>query len=278
MKDEDEGLSVADLSYICDLVYKEAAIVLDDAKSYLIEARLEPLARREGFDSRRDLVECLRTAKNPGLIAKTVDAMTTNETSFFRDLHPFLALRKLVLPEIIERKAEQKRLNIWCAAASTGEEPYTIAIIASEAMKGQIGDIKILATDISTRVLQQCRDGTYKADKLETVPPQILRTYFEQVSGENGTNLYRATNALKSIVSFSRLNLSVTPFPMKGPMDIIFIRNVMIYFDDELRKRLLAEAHRLLKPDGYLIVGHAEGLTGLVSNFMMVRSSVYQRG
>ena len=172
----------------------------------------------------------------------------------------------------------QRRFRVWCAAASTGEEPYTLAITAHEALGGEAGDIKILATDISTRVLQHCKEGVYKADKVETVSPQILSRYFEPVRTESGTGHYRVTSALKSLLTFSRLNLSVTPFPMKGPMDLIFIRNVMIYFDNELRKRLLAEAHRLLRPDGFLIVGHSEGLTGLVSNFKLVRSSIYRKG
>lgn len=267
MKDEDEGLSVADLSYICDLVYKEAAIVLDDTKSYLIEARLEPLARREGFDSRRDLVECLRTAKNPGLIAKTVDAMTTNETSFFRDVHPFLALRKHVLPEIIERKAQQKRLNIWCAASSSGQEPYTIAMLLKEYFPElDSWTVSILATDISEEMLARCRKGMFS--KLEVnrgLPAPLLVKYFEQEAAE-----WHVKEEVRSMIEFRFLNL-IAPWPLIPKMDIVFIRNVLIYFDIKTKREILANIRKNMDLEGYMFLGGAETTLNIDAEFHRLR-------
>ena len=257
------------------LVYENSGITLGPTKVALVTSRIGRRLRSLNLPDEEAYLALLKSPGKDEEFIHFIDAISTNVTSFYREPDHFEFMMGVMGAWISQG---QRKFRIWCAAASTGEEPYTLAITALEAMKGRMCDVKILATDISTQVLQRCKEGVYKADKLEAVPPRILTTYFERVPGENGTDLYRAAAALKSVLTFSRLNLSVTPFPMKGPMDLIFIRNVMIYFDDELRKRLLAEARRLLQPDGYLIVGHSEGLTGLVSDFKLVRPSVYQTG
>lgn len=267
MIDRDDGLSVADLSYVCDLMYKEAAIVLDDAKSYLIEARLEPLAKREGFDSGRDLVASLRTAKNPGLVAKTVDAMTTNETSFFRDVHPFIALRKHILPEIIERKAEQKKLNIWCAAASSGQEPYTIAMVLKEHFPELAGwSVSILATDISEEMLARCRKGVFS--KLEVnrgLPAPLLIKYFKQEAAE-----WHMKEEVRSMIDFRFLNL-IAPWSFMPTSDIVFIRNVLIYFDLKTKQEIMAKIRKNMDPDGYMFLGGAETTLNIDPEFHRLR-------
>lgn len=151
----------------------------------------------------------------------------------------------------------QRKFRIWSAASSTGEEPYTIAVVVMEALGTQASDVKILATDISTRVLEQeIRHGEYDRNRVEGVPFMLRDKYFDAVRDDYGA-VYRVKDRLKSMMSFRRLNLSTPPFPMRGPLDVIFCRNVMIYFDNQVRARLLEDMYRLLKPGGFLMVGHS---------------------
>lgn len=267
MKDPDEGLSIADLSFVCDLVYKEAAIVLDDAKSYLIEARLEPLAKREGFDSIHEFVESLRSTKSPVLVSKAIDAMTTNETSFFRDVHPFMSLRKYILPEIITRKSDEKKLNIWCAACSSGQEPYTIALLLKEHFPElRAWDVSILATDISDEMLTRCRKGIFS--KLEVnrgLPAPLLIKYFEQDGAE-----WRLKDEIRSMIEFRQVNL-IAPFPLMLRMDIVFIRNVLIYFDVKTKKEILEKIRRNMDPEAYMFLGGAETTLNIDAEFHRLR-------
>ena len=267
MKDDDDGLSIADLSFVCDLVYKEAAIVLDDTKSYLIEARLEPLAKREGFDSSRDLVESLRTTKSPALVSKAIDAMTTNETSFFRDVHPFVSLRKHVFPEIIGRKSAEKRISIWCAACSSGQEPYTIALVLKEHFPElRDWDVSILATDISDEMLTRCRKGIFS--KLEVnrgLPAPLLIKYFLQEDAE-----WRLKDEIRSMIEFRELNL-IAPFPLMPRVDVVFIRNVLIYFDVKTKKEIMENIRLIMDPEGYMFLGGAETTFNIHDAFHRLR-------
>ncbi|MGM0646183.1 MAG: CheR family methyltransferase, partial [Thermodesulfobacteriota bacterium] len=197
-------------------------------------------------------------------------AISTNVTHFYREERHFDVLADLL------RKWEQqgqKRFRLWCAAASTGEEPYTLAITLSENLR-QVNDTKILATDISTKVLDTARRGLYDQQKVSKIPPQMRSKYFSAVR-QNGGTAYEVAPRLKNMITFARLNLAEPPFPMRGPLDVVFCRNVMIYFDNPVRKRLLDEMYRLLKPGGYLMVGHAESLSGLLSEFKSVAPSIY---
>ena len=162
------------------------------------------------------------------------------------------------------------------AASSTGEEPYSLAMTLLETADGQAGvDMKILATDISTRVLDMCREAAYAEQKLKTVPATLKSRYFDRDCDADKDVFFTARNALKRLIVFRRLNLSTPPFPMYGPADIILCRKVMICFDNDVRRRLLADMYRLLRPGGYLLVGHAESLTGMVSDFKVVVPSIY---
>ena len=168
----------------------------------------------------------------------------------------------------------QDRFRIWSAASSTGEEPYTIAMTVLEAAGGRRIDFKVLATDLSTRVLGFAREGVYEAKRLEGVRPGLRDAYFERTQAGEAP-AYRVRPILRQTVVFQRINLAETPYVMKGPFDAIFCRNVMIYFDEEVRKRLLGEMLRLLRPSGYLLVGHSESLAVLATQFKSVKPSVY---
>ncbi len=257
-----------------ELVYARSGITLGPAKVALVSARIGKRLRALNLPDPETYLAYLGRSENQEEIVHLIDAISTNVTSFYREADHFdfldQALRRWVA-------SGQRVFKIWCAAASTGEEPYTLAMTVSEALQGSGAQAKILATDISTRVLEKCHEGIYSSEKVEPVPPKLRAKYFERTSGPDGTPHYTVSDSLKSLVAFNRLNLSVTPFPMTGPFDAIFIRNVMIYFDNDIRSRLLREAHRLLKPTGYLMVGHSEGLTGLVSDFKLERSSIYSR-
>jgi chemotaxis protein methyltransferase CheR len=206
-------------------------------------------------------------------VVHLIDAISTNVTSFFREPAHFDYVKERVREWLV---GGQHRFRFWSAASSTGEEPYTLAISIHEALAGAGADVKILATDISTQVLRKCEEGCYSLDKLENVPKCLRDRYFE-LQRESGETHCVVKPALRKMVVFRRLNLSQPPFPMRGPFDMVFCRNVMIYFDNAIRGRLLAEIHRLLRPGGYLLVGHAESLTGMLGPFTMVQPSVYRK-
>lgn len=254
------------------LVYAKSGISLGPQKEALVSARISKRFRALDLPDPKAYLKFLKKEGNDEEFIHFIDAISTNVTSFFRESDHFD-----FLAEVVSRWAlgGQREFRFWSAACATGEEPLSMAITVSEALEGTGARAKILATDISTKVLRQCREGVYTESKLDTVAPPMRARYFERVSvaGENGH--YQARDTLRSMIAFRRINLSETPFPMKGPMDAIFIRNVMIYFDNRVRENLLREAYRLLKPGGYLMVGHSEGLTGLASEFKLQRASIY---
>jgi chemotaxis protein methyltransferase CheR len=168
----------------------------------------------------------------------------------------------------------RNKVRIWCAASSSGEEPYTLAMTFLENAQNFRGECKILATDISTTILEKARAGTYPEAKMAGVNPQLRSRYFT-VSGSGSNKVYTVNDTLASMITFSRLNLSKPPFPMKGPFDLIFCRNVMIYFDNIVRKKLMDEFSRLLRPGGYLMVGHSESMAGMLCDMETVQPSVY---
>lgn len=254
-----------------ELVYEKSGISLGAQKEALVSARVGKRMRAldiADFDAYFDYV--VRDESGQELV-ELIDAISTNVTSFYREAQHFDLLTSLLTKW---KESGQRRFRIWSAASSTGEEPYTIAITVAECLNETGMDVKILATDISTRVLAKCQLGVYDAQKVESVPAALRDRYFDRIQ-ENRQTLYCAKDRLKRLLMFRRLNLATPPFPMRGPLDVVFCRNVMIYFDNHVRSRLLEEIYRLLKPGGYLMVGHAESLTGLVSAFKTVRPSVY---
>jgi chemotaxis protein methyltransferase CheR len=230
--------------------------------------------RQLELPSYRDYLRYVERDDSGQELVLMLDAISTNVTSFFREPDHFELIRK-VIPKWIEKG--QGRFRFWSAASSTGEEPYTLAMVLDEcfASAGN-GDWKILASDISTRVLEAAQRGEYTAPHIQGIPANLLSKYF--VKSQNaGDATFKVRDALRQRVAFHRINLSKPPFPMQGPLDIILCRNVMIYFDNAVRSRLLQEFYRLLKPGGLLLVGHSESLTGLLSNFIPIGPSVYRK-
>jgi chemotaxis protein methyltransferase CheR len=253
-----------------DLIYKEAGIHLGEHKQALVSARLGKRMRFLSINDFDDYYEYIQKDQSRKELSNLLDAISTNVTFFYREPEHFKILASLV------RQWEQERhtrFRIWSAACSTGEEPYTMGLILSETLHN-ITDVKILATDISTSVLATARKGEYEGKKLERISGKMIEKYFTLVGNKEKT-IYRVSETIKKMIQFSWLNLSSPPYPMKGPLDVIFCRNVMIYFDNKVKERLLENMYRLLKPGGYLIVGHAESLSGLLSHFKSVKPSVY---
>ncbi len=245
-----------DFAWVREVVRSRAAIVLDDRKRYLVESRLGPLAREHGFDGISELVLAIRSGRRRELEEAVVDAMTTNETSFFRDGVPWQAMREHVLPDIIERRRTKRRLRVWSAACSTGQEPYTLSMLLHEHYPQVMDwDLEILATDISPSVLQKARDGVYAPTEVGRGLELPLRNkYFSPADGGR----WAIEPRLQKPIRFERLNLAAPWPPFVGQFDIIFVRNVLIYFDVPTKKDILSRMEKHLAPDGYLLLGSGE--------------------
>lgn len=254
-----------------EIVYAKSGISLNESKEALVSARVGKRMRALGLDDYSHYLQMVVRDESGEEVVHLLDAISTNVTHFFRENKHFDFLKQVYRDWVT---AGQRRFRIWSAASSTGEEPYSIAMTLLSTVDHSGIDLKILATDISTKVLSQCMVGNYPESKIGGIPREYLNRYFDVRNGENG-KIYTVRSALKNLTVFRRLNLSTPPFPMRGPMDVIFCRNVMIYFDNVVRKKLLDDMYRLLKPGGYLMVGHAESLTGIMSDFKSVMPSVY---
>lgn len=255
------------------LVYEHSGITLAEGKQALVTARVSKRMRELGISCHRQYLDYLQTDNTGEELVSFLDVISTNVTSFYREAAHFDFLTDAIRKWVDQG---QRRFRLWSAASSSGEEPYTLAITALEATAGSNVDLKILATDISTRMLRKCWDGVYSEERVKTVPADLRQKYFT-VERNGSEKLYTVKDSLRNVLVFKRLNLSQPPFPMKGPLDAIFCRNVMIYFDNQVRSRLLQDQYRLLKKQGYLMVGHSESLTGLVSSFRSVRPSIYTK-
>jgi len=244
-----------------------------DKKDSLVEVRVAKRMKVLGIQNPRIYLKFLIDEKGGKEMVHFLDVISTNTTRFFREPQHFTFMNKIV-KEMLE--AGQSRIRIWCAASSTGEEPYTIAMTFMENMNGFKGDMRILATDISTKVLKKAKDGVFSGKKIKDIPPMLRSRYFS-VSEIDKNKIYSVKPVLSNFITFARLNLSKPPFPMQGPFDIIFCRNVMIYFDNLVRSRLLAETERLLRPGGYLIVGLSESLAGMLCGLKNVMPGVLMK-
>jgi chemotaxis protein methyltransferase CheR len=264
-----------DFQAIRKLLMEHSAIVLEAGKEYLVETRLGPLVRELNLNSIRELVAQLRIQLGNGLYRRVVEAMVTTESSFFRDHHPFEDLRKVVIPDLIQRRRDQRHLSIWCAASSTGQEPYSLALLLREHFPELVGwRISLLATDLSRQVLERAREGRYNQIEVNRgLPAALLVKYFEQ----HGTN-WQLKAAIRTMVDFQEINLAKA-WPPLPRMDLVLIRNVMIYFDVETKKTILGRLARVLKPDGYLLLGGAEttfNLDDAYSRVAPLKSGFYQ--
>jgi chemotaxis protein methyltransferase CheR len=260
-------LSLPEFNFIRRLVLEQSAIVLEEDKGYLVESRLSPLARREGFASLDLLVRRLQAEPFHGLHRQAVEALTTNETSFFRDFHPFEALRKFVLPDLIARRAAERELSIWCAASSSGQEPYSLAMLIRESF-AQLASwrVCILATDLSTDALARAREGRYSQLEVNRgLPASLLVKYFQKQGRD-----WFLRDDLRRMVDHQIVNLA-SAWPFLPPMDMVMMRNVLIYFGVETKKEILAKVRRVLKPDGYLFLGGAETTFSIDDSFERVQ-------
>jgi chemotaxis protein methyltransferase CheR len=250
------ALATADFDFIRRLVHDRAAIVLDDDKEYLAQSRLEPLARDAGVGSVGELVGLLRRggSAGAGLQDQVVDAMTTNETSFFRDVHPFESLHRSILPELVAENRSTRRLRIWCAACSTGQEPYSVALVIREHLPElATWDVQIRATDLSPTVLERARTGRYSQLEVNRgLPASLLVRWFTRTGGQ-----WEIHPEIRRMVRFERHNLA-TSWPGAGQVDLLLMRNVLIYFDVDTKRELLRRARGVLRPGGYLLLGGAE--------------------
>jgi chemotaxis protein methyltransferase CheR len=266
---EKEELRLQDVDYVRDMVRTRSAIVLEPEKAYLVRARLKPLAESEGLTSLVALVRKLRSMPYGALHKKVVEAMTTNETSFFRDLQSFRALREQILPEIIARKSVSRRLNMWCGASSSGQEPYSVMFTILEnfpELKNWI--IKFVATDISEDMLAKCQEGIYRQFEVNRgLPGEMLSKYFVKTRMD-----WQVQEEIRRRIEFKPMNLagSWLPFPK---LDLVFLRNVMIYFDTDTKKQILANIRKVLAPDGYLLLGGSETTMNLDDQYERVAMS-----
>ena len=268
-------LSDADLASIVRLVYERSGITLHDGKRALIVARLQGRVRRGGFGSFAAYLRHVERDQTGEALTGLLDAICTNHTSFFRESAHFDYLTKTVLPEL-QARAGSRRLEGWSAACSTGEEPYTLAIALRESLGPQAPQsVGLMASDLSTKALAVARNGVYRTDRIDTLPPAILRTYFEKGLGAQ-EGLARVRRDLRDTIEFRRLNLLELP-PFDRAFDFIFCRNVMIYFDKPIQQRVVSMLERHLRPGGYLFISHSESLNGITHGLQWVAPAVYRR-
>lgn len=261
-------MTESDYAYVAKLLLDRSAIALEPDKQYLVESRLAPVARRHGLGSVGEFIQRLRAPGAYGLADEVVEAMVTTETSFFRDIHPFETLRKTVLPELIAARRADRRLTVWCAASASGQEPYTIALILKEYFPELAGwRVEFQSTDISHDMLRRCREGRYAQIEVNRgMPAALLAKYFRQ----DGAT-WQVRDDLRAMVDFRPLNLA-GPWPAMPAFDLVFLRNVMIYFEVETKKAVLRRVARVLRPDGYLVLGGAETTLNLDDSFERVET------
>lgn len=268
-------ISFEDVTYIRNLIRVRSAMVLEPEKIYLLQSRLEPFAKQEGFGSMADLVSQLRQTSYGLLHKRVVEAMTINETSFFRDLLPFQTLKDRLLPEVIQANWDIKRLHIWCGASSSGQEPYSILLtILHHFPELTSWHIRLIATDISQEMIKRGQEGRYRSFEVNRgLSPPLLDTYFSRQGME-----WQIRDDVRNMIEFREMNLAGSWLVLPR-MDLVFMRNVMVYFDMETRKDILRRIRGILASHGYLILGATETTLAVDDHFERVPvngTSVYR--
>ena len=256
MLDVAAQISFADFQYVCGLARRLAAIEMDTGKEYLVQSRLAPLVTEAGCRDFSDFLKRVRAEETGPLAGKVIDALTTNETLFFRDCHPFNALRKTVIPEMMDRRKDVRKLSIWSAAASTGQEAYSFCIMLKETFPELLSwNLEIIGTDLSPTALAQARAGRYSKIEINRglAAPMLIR-YFQQ-----NDSRWVLREDIRKMVTFREMNLAESWFGLPV-FDLVFIRNVMIYMSLETRRKILRNLRDHLAPDGYLLLGSSENL------------------
>jgi chemotaxis protein methyltransferase CheR len=253
-----------EFEYLRSFLKQRSGLALTAEKRYLVESRLTPVCRRFGLATLGDLIGILKLGQNATIERAVVEAMTTNETFFFRDRIPFDLFRDTLLPDLLVRNASRRRIRIWCAAASTGQEPYSLAMLLQEAAPRLAGwQVEIVATDLSTEMIEKAKQGLYSHFEVQRgLPVQWLIKYFTQV-GEQ----WQIAQSLRNMVDYRQLNL-LHSFTALGQFDIIYCRNVLIYFDAPTKSDVLARLAAQLAPEGALLLGAAETVIGLTDRLM----------
>ncbi len=267
--DTDAGIGTEDFEFLRKLVRSESGIELEENHQYLIDSRLPPVARQHNLAGIGEVMRQVRRSRDKELQVDVIDAITTNETSFFRDQHPFEDLTEHVIPEIIEANAPGTPVTIWCAAGSSGQEPYTLAIMINESFPQLVRDrqIKIVATDLSRTMIKRTEEGRYSQFEVNRgLPANLLLEYFEQDGRE-----WVIRQDLRDMIQTSVVNL-LEPWPTVPRCDLVLIRNVMIYFSPDTKREILRRIRtEVLRPGGYLMLGSSETLINLDDNYQKQR-------
>jgi chemotaxis protein methyltransferase CheR len=261
-------MTPAEFQYLAELMKRRSGLALGANKMALVESRLAPLAERYGLKNIAELVRELQSGREP-LAREAVDAMTTNETWFFRDQRPFDRFQDTMLPALMKRRAKTRHIRIWCAGAASGQEPYSLAMILHERKRELAGwNIEILATDINEEVLSRAREGLYHSfEARRGLSPTLLLRYFRQE-----VETWRLNPVIRNQVQFRHSNL-LDSFAEFGVFDAVFCRNVLIYFDHAAKADVLGRLQAALAADGYLVLGAAETVLGLGSNFIPLQGA-----
>lgn len=265
-------LTTHEFTQIRDLLHKICGIHMPQGKDGLVKARLSKRLKHLCLDSFAAYINYVQKDSSGDELAIMVDELTTNKTNFYREPAHFDFLANQILPCL----QKTKRMRIWSAACSTGEEPYTMSMhIHNHVINLEQMDVRMLATDISPTVLGKARAGVYEQNQMDGIDESLKRKFFTPVQNK-ATMSYQISHRVQSLVTFARLNL-MNPWVMKGPFDVIFCRNVMIYFDKETRENLIQRFYEIIRPGGYLFVGHSESLSSLAHHFKYVQPAVYEK-
>jgi chemotaxis protein methyltransferase CheR len=268
--DQEDGLDKC-FHEISSLMGRISGVKLSDKKVGLVRSRLRKRLRATDYRNFPEYLSFVQGPDGKEELSTMVDLLTTNKTSFFREPAHFDFMTERILPSV------HSGLRIWCAGCSSGEEPYTMAMILRERLADAIaGRSRILATDLSNEVLAKAQKGIYPQRLVQSIPAGLRGKYFSPASSPSGEPMQQASAALKAMIRFARLNL-MRSWPMKGPFDMIWCRNVMIYFDTPTRENLVQRFSALLAPGGYLFVGHSEGLNSLEHDLKYVQPAVYRK-
>lgn len=269
----DLAITAEEYQRLSALIYEESGIALGAQKQSMLVGRLSKRLRELGMGSFTEYYETVTKDETREEFTRMLDLISTNKTEFFREPKHFDFLRGRILPEL----AQTKRIRIWSSACSTGEEPYTIAITLFDGVQSPTQwDFQILATDLSTRVLAQAASGTYEEERLRTVPPDVVKRHFLKGRSDRAGSV-KVKPHLANMIQFRRLNLMDDRFPIKSPLDVVFCRNVMIYFDHATQETLVNKFHRYLKPGGYLFIGHSESLQWITHPFKLIAPTIYRK-
>ena len=270
-------LSEHEFRQISQLIYNICGIDLHDGKKELVKARLGKRLRGKNFRSFSEYYRYVTSTEGTDELTVMIDAISTNLTQFFREDKHFTRLQNILSSFLTKssRNGGPPKLRIWSAGCSTGEEPYTIAMVLRELIAPGSVDVKIMATDISTDVLKTATTGIYNENKVKNVPPDLLRKYFLK-GHRDWKGFYRAKDDLKNMIEFRRMNLK-DPITLRDSFDVIFCRNVMIYFDKQMQSSLVGKFYECIREGGYFFIGHSESLTGITHHFKYIEPSVYCR-